>query len=166
MRRALDRLWRVLICVHLRSSAVSFLLCVSVSLRFKACPRAALRADPGAGNAVAMNRAGSSVISPAAQSSYVIVGVSHRTGTAALRERLFADEAGQTELLAGLRAAGLDQGLALSTCDRTELHTIAEDPPKAGAAMRDILARQGRVTAADIAAQGYELVDEAALRQL
>src|SRR5262245_32151080 len=58
-------------------------------------------------------------------SSYLIVGVSHRTGTAALRERLFADEAGQTELLAALRAAGLQQGLVLSTCDRTELHAIA-----------------------------------------
>jgi glutamyl-tRNA reductase len=101
-----------------------------------------------------------------AQSSYLIVGVSHRTATAALRERLFADEAGQTELLAALRAAGLHQGLVLSTCDRTELHAIADDPTKAAAAMRDILARQGRVTAADIAAQGYELSGEAALRQL
>jgi glutamyl-tRNA reductase len=32
--------------------------------------------------------------------------------------------------------------------------------------MRDILARQGRVAAADIAAQGYELIGDAALRQL
>jgi glutamyl-tRNA reductase len=100
------------------------------------------------------------------QSSYLIVGVSHRTGTAALRERLFADEAGQTELLAALRASGLSQALVLSTCDRTELHAIADDPTRAAAAMRDILARQGRVTAADIAAQGYELAGEAALRQL
>src|SRR5262245_17384065 len=98
--------------------------------------------------------------------TYLIVGVSHRTGTAALRERLFADEAGQTELLAALRAAGLHQGLVLSTCDRTELHAVADDSAKAAAAMRDILARQGRVTAADIAAQGYELANEAALRQL
>lgn len=98
--------------------------------------------------------------------SYLIVGVSHRTGTAALRERLFADEAGQTELLAALRAAGLQQALVLSTCDRTELHAIADDQTKAAATMRDIIARQGRVTAADIAAQGYELSGDAALRQL
>lgn len=100
------------------------------------------------------------------QSSYLIVGVSHRTGTAALRERLFADEAEQTEFLATLRAAGLHQGLVLSTCDRTELHVIADDPTKAAVAIRAILAKQGRVTAADIAAQGYELNGEAALRQL
>ena len=98
--------------------------------------------------------------------SYLIVGVNHRTGTAALRERLFADEAGQTELLAALRAAGLHQALVLSTCDRTELHAIADDATRAATAMRDILARQGRVTAADIAAQGYELIGEVALRRL
>ena len=98
--------------------------------------------------------------------AYVIVGVSHRTGTAALRERLFVDEAGQTELLAALRAAGLNQALVLSTCDRTELHAAAADPAGAAAAMRDILACQGRVAAADIVAQGYELIGDAALRQL
>jgi glutamyl-tRNA reductase len=98
--------------------------------------------------------------------AYVIVGVSHRTGTAALRERLFVDEAGQTELLAALRAAGLNQALVLSTCDRTELHAIAGDTARTAAAMRDILARQGRVASADIAAQGYELIGDAALRHL
>ncbi|HUL07684.1 MAG TPA: glutamyl-tRNA reductase [Candidatus Acidoferrum sp.] len=98
--------------------------------------------------------------------TYLIIGVSHRTGTAALRERLFADEAGRTELLAALRGAGLGQALVLSTCDRTELHAITDDPPPAAAAMRQILARQGSVTPADIAAQGYELIGDAALRQL
>jgi glutamyl-tRNA reductase len=98
--------------------------------------------------------------------TYLIVGVSHRTGTAALRERLFADEAGQAELLGALRAAGLGQAFALSTCDRTELHAVTEDPARAATAMRDILARQGSATPADIAAQGYELIGEAALRQL
>jgi glutamyl-tRNA reductase len=100
------------------------------------------------------------------RAAYLVVGVSHRTGTAALRERLFVDEAGQTELLAALRAAGQNQALVLSTCDRTELHAMADDPTEAAAAMRDILARQGRVTTADIAAQGYELIGDAALRQL
>src|SRR5215813_546072 len=100
------------------------------------------------------------------QPTYLIVGVSHCTGTAALRERLFADEAGQAELLGALRAAGLGQALVLSTCDRTELHAVADDPAPAAAAMREILARQGSVTPADIAAQGYELIGDAALRQL
>ncbi len=98
--------------------------------------------------------------------AYLIVGVSHRTGTAALRERLFVDEAGQTDLLAALRADGLNQALVLSTCDRTELHAIAGDTARAAAVMRDVLARQSRVAAAEIAAQGYELIGDAALRQL
>lgn len=98
--------------------------------------------------------------------AYLVVGVSHRTGTAALRERLFVDEAGQVELLTFLRGAGLAQGLVLSTCDRTELHSITGDVASTAAAMRDVLARQGRVAPAEIAAQGYELNGPAALRHL
>jgi glutamyl-tRNA reductase len=98
--------------------------------------------------------------------SYLIVGVSHRSGTAALRERLIVDEAGQTELLADLRAAGLGQGLVLSTCDRSELHTIAGDPTATAALLKALLARRAGVAPADIAAQGYELTGAAALRHL
>jgi glutamyl-tRNA reductase len=97
---------------------------------------------------------------------YLIVGVSHRTGTAALRERLFVDEAGHAALLESLRASGLAEALVLSTCDRTELHAVTADPARATASMRDILANQGRVTTGDIAAQGYELQGAAALRHL
>jgi glutamyl-tRNA reductase len=97
---------------------------------------------------------------------YLIVGVSHRTGTAALRERLFVDEAGQTELLQSMRTAGLSEALVLSTCDRTELHAVAADAVQAASPMLDMLAKQGRVTAADIAAQGYQLQGTAALRHL
>jgi len=102
---------------------------------------------------------------PEARLEYFIVGVSHRTGTAALRERLFVDEAGQATLLASLRAAGMTQALVLSTCDRTELHAVVDDAANA-ASMLDILARQGRVTPGDIVAQGYQLRGTAALRHL
>ncbi len=104
--------------------------------------------------------------SPELRLEYLIVGVSHRTGTAALRERLFADEAGHTGLLESLRAAGLMEALVLSTCDRTELHAVTGDPARATSSMRDILARQGRVTAGEIASQGYHLQGADALRHL
>jgi glutamyl-tRNA reductase len=104
--------------------------------------------------------------SPEPRLEYLIVGVSHRTGTAALRERLFVDEAGRTELLQSLRAVDLAEALVLSTCDRTELHIVDADPARAAPSMLDILARQARVTAADIAAQGYQLQGAAALRHL
>jgi glutamyl-tRNA reductase len=103
---------------------------------------------------------------PEPRLEYLIVGVSHRTGTAALRERLFVEEAGQAELLQSLRASGLQEGLVLSTCDRTELHAVASDSAQAATSMLDILAKQGRVTAADIAAQGYQLRGTDALRHL
>jgi glutamyl-tRNA reductase len=103
---------------------------------------------------------------PDTRLEYLIVGVSHRTGTAALREHLFVDEAGQTELLRSQRAADLTEALVLSTCDRTELHAVAADPAWAARSMLDILARQGRVNAADIAAQGYQLQGTEALRHL
>jgi glutamyl-tRNA reductase len=103
---------------------------------------------------------------PESRLEYLIVGVSHRTGTAALRERLFVEEAGQAELLQSMRTAGLPEVLVLSTCDRTELHAAVAESASASASMLDILARQGRVTAADIAAQGYQLQGAAALRHL
>src|SRR5882672_9675624 len=146
--------WRVRksICVHLCPSVVS----LSSLGEFRAHAVQSQRRSRG-------ERGGLSVTGPTEpHPAYVIVGVSHRTGTAALRERLFVDEAGQIELLAALRAANLDQALVLSTCDRTELHAIAGNTAGAAAAMREILARQGCVAAADIAAQGYELSDAAA----
>jgi len=103
---------------------------------------------------------------PETPAELIAVGVSHRTGTAALRERLFLDEAGQAELQRQLRACGLTQTLILSTCDRTEVHAVDDDPAGAAAAIREALARQGHVTAAEILAQGHDLAGKAALRHL
>jgi glutamyl-tRNA reductase len=96
----------------------------------------------------------------------VVVGVNHRTGTAALRDHLFLDESGQAALLGRLRAAGLAQTVVLSTCDRTEVHAIDGDAPRAAAIIRDALAAQGHVTAAELLTQGYDLAGTAALRHL
>jgi glutamyl-tRNA reductase len=65
-----------------------------------------------------------------------------------------------------MRTAGLPEALVLSTCDRTELHAVAADAAGATTSMLDILAKQARVTAADIAAQGYQLQGMEALRHL
>lgn len=97
---------------------------------------------------------------------YLIVGVSHRTGTAALRERLFMEEAGQAELLSQLRNAGFRQALVLSTCDRTEVHAVDADPARGSATALETVGRQARVPPAEISAQGYNLSGAAALRHL
>jgi glutamyl-tRNA reductase len=96
----------------------------------------------------------------------IVVGVSHRSGTAALRERLFLDESGQAALLGRLQAAGLTQALVLSTCDRTEVHAVDGDTARAAAIIREALAAMGRVAAAEILTQGYEHAGRAALRHL
>lgn len=103
---------------------------------------------------------------PESRPEYLIVGVSHRTATAALRERLFLDEIGQSELLSALRDAGLRQALVLSTCDRTEIHAVDPDPPRAAAIALEALGRQTRVVPAEIGAQGYSLAGVDALRHL
>lgn len=97
---------------------------------------------------------------------YLIVGVSHRSGTAALRERLFMEEAGQTELLNQLHSAGFRQALVLSTCDRTEVHAVAADPAHAASIALETLGRQAHVPPAEISAQGYKLSGTVALRHL
>ena len=97
---------------------------------------------------------------------YVIVGVSHRTGTAALRERLFMEETGQAELLSQLRNAGVRQALVLSTCDRTEIHVVDADSARSAAAALDTLGRHAHVPPAEISAQGYSLSGVPALRHL
>ncbi|HEY4136270.1 MAG TPA: glutamyl-tRNA reductase [Alphaproteobacteria bacterium] len=50
-----------------------------------------------------------------------VVGVDHRTCPAATRERLFLAEAALPGFLAALRADGVTQAVAISTCDRTEV---------------------------------------------
>ena len=53
-----------------------------------------------------------------------VVGSNHRSSTALLRDKLFVDEAMLPHALERLRAAGIDQALILSTCDRTEIQAV------------------------------------------
>lgn len=103
---------------------------------------------------------------PGPAKEFLVVGVNHRSGTAALRERLFFDATGQRELLDRLRHAGLEQAVLLCTCDRTELCAVSEVPAEAGDKMLRMLARHGRVELASLVEQSYRKTGEAALRQL
>ncbi len=75
-----------------------------------------------------------------AAQSYIAVGADHRSSNAGVRDRLFLDEAGRREALADLRARGVDQAVILSTCDRVEVHSAADDPDAAIAAIQSTLA--------------------------
>ncbi|MGH6931414.1 MAG: glutamyl-tRNA reductase [Dongiaceae bacterium] len=103
---------------------------------------------------------------PGSPKEFLVAGVNHRSGTAALRERLFLDEAGQIELLAQLRPAGLDQAIVLSTCDRSEVCGISSEPSRTCGQVLQLVARQGRVELPDLLEQSYRKTGEPALRQL
>tara|TARA_R110002110_G_scaffold85816_2_gene223566 strand:- start:156656 stop:157978 length:1323 start_codon:yes stop_codon:yes gene_type:complete len=75
----------------------------------------------------------------AAPADYVVVGASHKTSSAALRDRLFIEDADVPAVLVALQLGGFDQALVISTCDRVEFHGAAVDPDRAVATARQIL---------------------------
>jgi glutamyl-tRNA reductase len=97
---------------------------------------------------------------------FLVVGVNHRSGTAALREALYVEEKRQTELLARLKAAGLSEAVFLSTCDRSEVQAVASDIEQAAAAVGAAFAGQAGVPAEEVAAQSYRLTGGEALRHI
>ena len=96
----------------------------------------------------------------------LVVGVSHRSATAALRDRLYLEPAAVPDFLARMRRAGLVPGLVLSTCDRTEIALI--DDGREGLADRaiDLLAEQAGLAPAGVAAEAYRLGGDQALRHV
>lgn len=98
----------------------------------------------------------------------VVVGVSHKTAPATLRDRLFAEEAELPALLAALKATGLSQAMLLSTCDRTEIVTAADaaEAEAAAAIAARFFAERAGVPAAELLATAYRLDGEAALRHV
>lgn len=97
---------------------------------------------------------------------FLVVGVSHRSGTAALREALYVEEERQPELLQRLRAAGLAEAVFLSTCDRSEVQAVAADADMAAAAVETAFAGQAGVPREEVAAQSYRLAGAEALRHM
>jgi glutamyl-tRNA reductase len=95
------------------------------------------------------------------------VGVSHRTATLALRERLHVTERAATELLVALRTRpGIEEAAALATCNRTELYLHARDAREAAGAATAELARAGKLIPAEIAPAIRTLDEAAAARHL
>jgi len=78
----------------------------------------------------------------AAPADYVVVGASHKTSSAALRDRLFIEDADVPAMLTALRQGGFDQALVISTCDRVEFHGAAIDPDRAVGTAREVLRRR------------------------
>jgi glutamyl-tRNA reductase len=97
---------------------------------------------------------------------FLVVGVNHRSGTAALREALYVEEERQPELLARLKSAGVAEAVFLSTCDRSEVQAVTSDIEGVSAAVGAAFAGQAGVPAQEVAAQSYRLTGGEALRHI
>src|SRR5439155_16858793 len=102
----------------------------------------------------------------APMAEFLVVGINHRSGTAALREALYVDEERQPELLDRMKAAGLAGAVFLSTCDRSEVQAVTADAEAAAAAVGAAFAGQAGVPAEEVAAQSYRLTGGEALRHI
>lgn len=96
----------------------------------------------------------------------VIVGVSERSVGAALRERLFAEDPDPEVFLDRLAAAGQGEAMAIATCERIELLTLADDTESAARRLGAVLAEATGVPADALTGEGYRHSGEAALRHL
>ena len=96
----------------------------------------------------------------------VVVGISHRTATVALREQAALTEPAARALLGDLRSMPSTSAAAvLSTCNRTEVYALssAQDPIEP---LRGALAARGRLGPETVAAAGFHHTGPDALRHL
>jgi glutamyl-tRNA reductase len=92
-----------------------------------------------------------------------IVGLNHRTAPLAVRETLVFTKDRLGEALGRLRAeAGLEEGMILSTCNRTEIYGLGAEGGAAGAA--EFLAVFHERRLADLEPHLYRLEGDAAVR--
>ena len=98
--------------------------------------------------------------------TFLIVGVNHKTAPDLLRERLQGDDADIFRLLMRCRDVGLDQAVAVVTCDRCEVWCCIA-PPEADAVVKriaDLLAEAADLDLSDIVPRLHQERDQAALR--
>jgi glutamyl-tRNA reductase len=74
------------------------------------------------------------------------IGVSHKTAPVEVRERLALTDARAAEFLRDLRGtAEIQEAVAISTCNRTELYLVVSDPVEAESTVLGMLARQAGI---------------------
>ncbi len=84
------------------------------------------------------------------------IGVSHKTAPVAVRERLALPEARLGDFLRDLRGTvGVQEAVAISTCNRTELYLVVGDPVEAESAVLAMLASQAGTRLTELAPAIY-----------
>ncbi|RDD60989.1 glutamyl-tRNA reductase [Ferruginivarius sediminum] len=76
-----------------------------------------------------------------AAGNLLVVGLNYRAAPPSARERLFSDEPDYAQLLADVRAAGLQQAAVIATCERVEIAALTAEPSAAEITMSELLAR-------------------------
>ena len=95
------------------------------------------------------------------------IGASHKSAPLPLRERLALPTGVACRSLAALtRQDAVREAVALSTCNRTELHLVADDPVRAERAALALLAEQAQTGTTDLARSVYSLRGRDAVEHL
>jgi len=89
-------------------------------------------------------------------SELLALGISHKTAPVEVRERLALPESGRAEFARELRgSADVHEVVAVSTCNRTELYLVVDDPVEAESALLAMLARQAGIRPTALASAIY-----------
>jgi glutamyl-tRNA reductase len=95
------------------------------------------------------------------------LGVSHKTAPLALRERLALPEGRAAAVLAELTEhRAIQEAVAISTCNRTELHLVTGDPVAAETEALATLARQAEIRPTELFGRLYALRGREAVAHL
>ncbi|MFL5823060.1 MAG: glutamyl-tRNA reductase [Solirubrobacteraceae bacterium] len=89
-------------------------------------------------------------------SELLAIGVSHKTAPVEVRERLALPQARAAEFIRDLRgSAEVQEAVAISTCNRTELYLVVGDPVEAESGVLAMFARQAGIRPTELAAAIY-----------
>ena len=97
----------------------------------------------------------------------IALGVSHKTAPLALRERLALPEGRATAVLAELCAQeSVQEAVAISTCNRSEIYLVASDAVAAESAALTVLAREAGIRPTELTDWLYSFREGEAVRHL
>ena len=97
----------------------------------------------------------------------ITLGISHKTATVQLRERLAFTQAAVTDFLHDVAAhPDVHEAVVISTCNRTELTLVVGDPVAAESAVLAMLAQRAQVRPTELAERMYSPRNCDAARQL
>ena len=100
-------------------------------------------------------------------SELLVLGVSHKTAPVEIREKLALPEARAEEFVRDLRGnADVQEAVAISTCNRTELYLVVGDPVEAEGRVLSMLASQAGIRPTELASAIYSYRNCDAARHL